>query len=95
MSQNDPACTGMAQHAMILGSGQHVSSKSPHPFKGGEFVNPTVQSVSAQGSLQPESTCLAARASFSDEVATRVEAAQRHSTRAVYESKWTRFCQMV
>ena len=53
--------------------------------------------MSTQGSPQPESTCLAPRASaiqqagFSDEVATRIEAPQRRSTRAVYESKWTVF----
>ena len=97
MSQNDPACTRMAQHAMVVGSGQHVSSNSPHPPKSGEFVNPTIQSVSAQGSSQSESTCLAPRtkaiqqAGFSDEVATRIEAPQRRSTRAVFELKWTVF----
>ena len=53
--------------------------------------------MSAQGSPQPESTCLAPRATairqacFSDEVATRIEAPERCSTRAVYESKWTIF----
>ena len=45
----------------------------------------------------PESACLAPRASviqeqgFSDEVAARIEAPQRHSTRAVYKSKWAIF----
>ena len=46
---------------------------------------------------QPEPTCLARRASviqeqgFSDKVAARIEAPQRHSTRAVYKSKWAIF----
>ena len=53
--------------------------------------------MSAQGSSQPESTCLAPRAtaiqqaSFSDEVETRIDAPQRCSTRAVYDSKWAIF----
>ena len=58
MSLNDLDCTRMAQHAMVLGSGQHVSSNSPHPSKGGQFVNSTIQSVSTQGSPQPKSTCM-------------------------------------
>ena len=80
-----------------FGPGQHVSSNSPLPSKGGELVNSTVQSTSAQGPPQPESTCLAPRATaiqhagFSDEVATRIEVPQRRSTRSVYESKWTIF----
>ena len=57
----------------------------------------TVQSVSSQGPSQSEPSCLAPRASaikqagFSAEVATRIEAPQRRSTRAVYESKWSVF----
>ena len=37
VSQNDPNCSRMAQHAMVLGPGKHVSSNSPLPPKGGEF----------------------------------------------------------
>ena len=87
----------MAQHAMVLGSGQPVSSSSPFTSTGGELVDSIVQSMSSQGSLQPESSCLAPRASaikqagFSVEVATRIEAPQRRSTRAIYESKWAVF----
>ena len=97
VSQNDLNCAGMAQHAMVLGPGQHVSSNSPLPSKGGELVNSTVQSTAAQGPPQPEATCLAPRATaiqqagFSDKVATRIEAPQRRSIRAVHESKWTIF----
>ena len=96
MSPNHPDCTRMAQHGMVLGPSQHVSSNSPLTSQGGEFANSTVQSVSAQRSPQPKSACLAPRATaiqqagFSDEVA-RIEAPQRRSTRAVYKSKWTVF----
>ena len=57
----------------------------------------TIQRVSPQEPQQSESACLAPRASaiqkqgFSDEVAERIEAPQRGSTRAIYKSKWAIF----
>ena len=90
-------CARLAQHAFVLGPGQHVSSNSPPAASGVEFDNSTVQSVPAQGPSQSEPPCLAPRASaiqqagFSAEVATRIEAPQRRSTRAIYESKWSVF----
>ena len=45
VSQNDPDCAGMAQHDMVLGPGQHVSSNSPLPAKGGEFINSTIHFI--------------------------------------------------
>ena len=87
--------TRLAQHALVLGPGQHVSSNSPPAPSGVEFDNSTVQSVSSPGPSQSEPSCLAPRASaiqqagFSAEVATRIEAPQRRSTRAIYESKWS------
>ena len=90
-------CSRVAQHALVLGPGQHVSSHSPLASSGGEFDNSTIQSVSSQGPPQSKPPCLAPRASaiqqagFSAEVATRIEAPQRRSTRAIYESKWSVF----
>ena len=49
------------------------------------------------GAVESKSPCLAPRAlaikeqGFSKDVATRIEAAQRGSTRSVYEAKWTIF----
>ena len=92
-----PDSTRLAQHALVLGPGQHVSSNSPPAPSGVEFDNSTVQSVSSPGPSQSEPSCLAPRASaiqqagFSAEVATRIEAPQRRSTRAIYESKWSVF----
>ena len=69
----------------------------PEAPSGVDFDNSTVQSVSSQGPSQSEPPCLAPRASaiqqagFSAEVATRIEAPQRRSTRAIYESKWSVF----
>ena len=95
-----PDSTRLAQHALVLGPGQHVSSNSPPAPSGVEFDNSTVQSVSSQGPSQSEPSCLAPRASaiqqagFSAEVATRIEAPQRRSTRAVYEwSVFVRWCE--
>ena len=48
---------------MVFGSGQPVSSSSAFTSTGGELVDSAVQSMSSQGSLQPESSCLAPRAS--------------------------------
>ena len=62
----------------------------------------TAQWSRSQESQQSQSACLAPRVSaiqkqgFSDEVAGRIEAPQRGSTRAVYKSKWAifvRWCQ--
>ena len=74
-----------------------MSVQIPLPSKRGEPADPTVQSVSPQRSPRAQPPRLAPRASsiqaqgFSDEVATRIEAPQRQSTRAVYESKWSIF----
>ena len=56
-----------------------------------------VQWQPSQGSAKPEPSCLALRVKniweqgFSDQVATRIEAPQRRSTRFVYEAKWAVF----
>ena len=85
------------EHALVLGPGQPFSSDSiqaPSSKRSGDTV---LQRPCSQESQQSESACLAPRASaiqeqgFSDEVAVRIEAPQRHSTRAVYKSKWAIF----
>ena len=96
-SQVGPHCSRVAQHALVLGSGQYVCSDSSLPSTSGESADPTVQSVSSQRSPGAQPARLAPRASsiqaqgFPDEVATRIEAPQRQSTRAIYESKWSIF----
>ena len=62
LSPTHSDCSRVAKHAMVLGPGQHVSSNPILTSNSGEFVNPTIQSVPPKGSLQPESTCLAPRA---------------------------------
>ena len=90
--QNDSDHSRVAQHALVLGPGQSINSDSfPAPTAQGSGYT-ALQRASSQEPQQSESACLAPRAStiqeqgFSDEVAARIEAPQRLSTRAVYKS---------
>ena len=95
--QDDPDCSRLAQHALVLGPSGHVQ---PNPI---ESVQPTKPSDTAlqpdpsQKSVRAKSPCMAPRASaikeqgFSEAVATRIGAPQRGSTRSVYEAKWAIF----
>ena len=97
LSQDDPGRPRVAQHALVLGSGQSVESDSFQSSLGEGPVNPAIQRSPPQEPESSQSACLAPRASsiqkqgFSDEVAARIEAPQRSSTRAVYKSKWAIF----
>ena len=97
MSQNDTDCFRLAQYTLVLGPGQSVSSGSVHAPIAAGSGHTAIQQAPSLRSEQLEPTCLAPRASavqeqgFSEEVATRIEAPQRLSTRAVYKSKWAIF----
>ena len=97
MQQNDPDCTGLAQHALVLGSSGNVQSD---PTVSAQHTKPSVSAIQPGPTQEPvksESTCLAPRASaikeqgFSEAVAAQIEAPQRGSTRSIYEAKWTIF----
>ena len=95
--QDNPDCSRLAQHALVLGPSGHVQ---PNPI---ESAQPTKSSDTAlqpdpsQKSVRAKSPCMAPRASaikeqgFSEAVATRIEAPQRGTTRSVYEAKWAIF----
>ena len=93
LSKDDSYCTGLTQHAMVLGSSQPISSGSLHTSSEAGSGNSTLQRDSSTQSQEPKPACLAPRASliqeqgFSAEVAVRIEAPWRLSTRAVYKSK--------
>ena len=97
MSQNDLNYTGLAQHALVLGPSQPVGADSLCSNSTARSDDTTVQLTAAPGYQESEPTCMAPRAStiqeqgFTDEVAARIEAPQRLSTRAVYKSKWAIF----
>ena len=88
---------GLGQHALVLGSSGAVSSDSSLPASAPQSGGATVQWEPSQRSGQSEPSCLAPRVEaikrqgFSDQVAARIEAPQRPSTRAVYEAKWALF----
>ena len=92
VQQNNSDCPRVAQHAFVLEPGGHVQSD---PSVSAQFVDSAIQPDSSQKSGEPESSCLAFRASaikeqgFSEAVAARIEAPQRGSTRSVYKAKWT------
>ena len=83
MPENHFHCTGMAQHALVLGSSSHVEPDPPGPAQPIQSANSTIQSDSTQESVKPKSPCLAPRASTNNE--------QGFSTRSVYEAKWAIF----
>ena len=97
LSQNDSNFSRLAQHGLVLGSGQPVSSDSFQAPTAKESGNAALQRAPSQEPQQSESACMAPIASaiqeqgFSDEVAAIIVAPQRLSTRAVYKSKWTIF----
>ena len=97
LSQNDSGCPRLAKHALVLGPGGPISSDSLQSTSDRGPVDSTLQRAATQEPQESQSPCLAPRSSairkygFSEEVATRIEAPQRGSTRAVYKSKWAIF----
>ena len=97
MQKDHYDCPGMAQHALVLGLGDHVQPGTPQPAQPAQSADTAFQPDPSQKSDKPKSPCLAPRATeikeqgFSDSVAARIEAPQRRSTRSVYEAKWTIF----
>ena len=97
MQENHSDCSGVAQHALVLGSSGHVQSNPTEPALSAQPVNTALQSDPSQKSDKPKSLCMAPRASaikeqgFSEAVAARIEAPQRGSTRSVCEAKWAMF----
>ena len=90
-------CPGVAQHALVLGLGEHVQSGPSQPAQPAQPADTALQSDPSQKSAKSKSPCLAPRATkikeqgFSEAVAARIEAPQRRSTGSVYEAKWAIF----
>ena len=97
MQEAHSDCPGVAQHALVLGPGDHIQSGPSQPAQPGQAVNTAIQSDPSQKSDKSKSPCMAPRATaikeqgFSEAVAARIEAPQRRSTRSVYEAKWAIF----
>ena len=56
---DDPDCPRMAEHALVLGSGQPIGSSTTVATTGGEPTEATLQQVPPQGPLQSKPACLA------------------------------------
>ena len=97
LQEHHSNCPGLAQHALVLGLGDHVQSNPSQLAQPAQSVDTAFQPDPSQKSDQPKSPCMAPRATaikeqgFSKAVAARIEAPQRSSTRSVYEAKWTIF----
>ena len=97
VQKDDNSSPGLAEHALVLGSGGDVISNPSLSSQLPGSPVPTVQRQPSQGSAKSEPSCLAPRAKnireqgCSDQVAMRIEAPQRRSTRFVYEAKWAIF----
>ena len=82
LQQNYTDCTGVAQHALVLGSSGHVQSDPIVSAQSAQSGDSTIQPNPALEPVKPEPTCLAARAraikeqGFSQAVAARIEAPQ-------------------
>ena len=97
MQENHSDWSGVAQHALVFGSLDHVQSDPTEPAQPAKPPNTAIQSDPSQKSDKSQSPCMAPRATaikeqgFSGAVASRIEAPQRGSTRSVYEAKWAIF----
>ena len=93
--QDDSTGSRVARDAMVLGSGGSLDQGTPTaPSLEDTSETATFQQVPQQRGV-PESTCVASgfqesnSGRFSSEVAERIKAPQRESSRKVYQSRWT------
>ena len=58
MQENHSDCSGVAQHALVLGSSGHVQSNPTEPTLSAQPVNTALQSDPSQKSDKPKSPCV-------------------------------------
>ena len=99
--QDDSTDSRVARDAMVLGSGGSLDQgSSTAPSLEDITETTTFQQVPQQRGV-PESTCVVSgfqesnSGRFSSEVAERIKAPQRESSRKVYQSRWTIYGQLV
>ena len=89
--------TRVARDALVLGSGGIVSQDSTEASSSAQSPKATLQSQIPQESGVSESPCMVSgllqegQGGFSVEVADRIKAPQRESSRRVYDSRWAIF----
>ena len=95
--QNDSSSTRVAHDALVLGSGESFNQTPIAATSLASSVKTTIQSQIPSESVVSESSCLApghhseSLESFSEQVAERIKAPQRPSSRRLYESRWSIF----
>ena len=93
----DPNRPGVAKNVVVLGSGGIVPGETTLPPDSSKVIETTSDPVVPPESGIPQSPRVAPRSThlqeqgFAPEVADRISAPQRPSTRAVYKSKWAVF----
>ena len=93
LQQDNPDCTGVAQHALVLGSSGNVLSDPTVPAQHTQLsqtFNQVLHRNLSNLNLHARASAINEQG-FSEAVAARIEALQRGSTRSVYEAKWTIF----
>ena len=62
MQENHSDCSGVAQHALVLGSSEHDQPNPTEPTQPSKPVDIALQSDPSQKSDKPKSPCMAPRA---------------------------------
>ena len=62
MQQNNSDCTGLAQHALVLGPSGHIQPDPTVPAQPVQFGNSAIRPNPTQEPSKPEPSCLAPRA---------------------------------
>ena len=93
----NPDSPGLAGHALVLESGPSISGNSTSVVCISKSAQAVKQPGVSQQSAIPQPPCLVSRSEqlqeqgFSSEVAERIAAPQRSSTRSIYQAKWALF----
>ena len=92
--QDDCAGSRVARDALVLGSGGSLDQDTPTANSLEDTTELTTFQQAPQQLGVPESTCVASRfqesnsGRFSSEMAERIKAPQRESSRKIYQSRW-------
>ena len=93
----DPYRPWVAENVMVLGPGRVVPGDSHLPSGSSKVTETATDHIVPSESVVPQPSRVAPRSThlqeqgFAPEVADRISAPQRPSTRAVYKSKWAVF----
>ena len=93
----NPDSPGLAGHALVLGSGPSISGNSTSVACISKSTQAVKQPGVSQQSAISQLPCLVSRSEqlqeqgFSSEVAERIAAPQRSSTRSIYQAMWALF----